>query len=223
MRLQLGGNVVQAHAQESGSHNVYHDVMGDPCQAGETGPGTSWTGPGFWARQGQGLQAGVLLCLLSVPFRTLALLSSLLLSWPRPHTQCMAFSGAPFRGMATCDPLMGKPSLGMGRLFPGRHRPVPGLHSPGTCVWLRRTPAVLGRLPLFLLMWVLVGGPRRWMRRVWRRAAGVGARGRGLLWEDTTRSPLWDLWAALGPSPGEGFLLGSWTCASACGWLLSLY
>lgn len=105
MRLQLGGDVVQAHAQESGGHNVYHDVMGDPRQAGEMGPGMSWTVAGFWARQGQCLlrlllvvvppDGGALLCPFSVPVPAPALLSSLLLSWRRPHTQCLAFSWPP--------------------------------------------------------------------------------------------------------------------------------
>lgn len=95
------------------------------------------------------------------------------------------------------------------------------LHSPGPRG--RRTPAILDRLPLFPLTWVRVGGPRWWMKWLWLRAAGMGTPGQGHLWEDTTPTRLWGLWAICGPSPGEECLLASWTWASACGWLLSLW
>lgn len=95
MRLQLGGGC-GAGTWCSGGHNVYHDVMGDPSQAGEMGPGNVLDRSWVLGQAGQCLlwlslvavppDCGVLPCPLSVPVQTPALLSSLLLSWPRPHT-----------------------------------------------------------------------------------------------------------------------------------------
>lgn len=121
MRLELGGDIVLGCAQEG--HNVYHDVMDDPHQAREMGPGLSWTEAGFWGRQGPCLlwppirvvppDYGGQLCSLPVPVQTPAVLPSALLSWPGPHTQCMAFFWLLAQRMAICGLPMGLLSLGM--------------------------------------------------------------------------------------------------------------
>lgn len=114
--------MVQGCAQESGGHNVYHDVMGDPRQAGEMRPGLSWTGDGFCGRQGSacygcppGGHAQSVEC-SCVP--SLCLFTPQL-SWPEPHAQCMAFSWPLSQGLALCGLARGMPSLGVGRLPQG--------------------------------------------------------------------------------------------------------
>lgn len=102
---------------------------------------------------------------------------------------------------------------------------VPTLHSPGTGGRARRNPAILGRLPLVVPTWVRAGSPRRWMKRVWLCAPGLGA-------SDAVPTHLWDLRTARSPSlwtwctirptrPGKGCLLGSWTRISTGGRPLS--
>lgn len=194
MRLELGVDTTQGHAQEGG---VTMSIV------------TSWV-THVWQGEGAALpwgrQGACQTVPLPVPLRPLVLPSSALLSWPLSQA------------VAVCCPHE--------TTFLGRPR-----HSPGPRGQLRWAWAAPDRLPLLAPAWVRVG-PLRRAKRVWLLLTGAGVPGRGHLCEEAVPTLLRGLRAARSPSPrtgravrpalpGEGRLLGAWTGASACGWLLS--